>query len=255
MARTRSYKYNGVLLVFSVVFIAALIIVLLQWVQSQKEKFAFYEEFGIEIPVAYSMHGIDVSRHQKKIAWNWVKNMKVKEMQLNFAFIKATEGARLVDIQFQYNWKESKKNEMTRGAYHFFTPNDDPVKQARFFISKVKLEPGDLPPVLDAEIAGTAPVKTYRDKLKIWLDIIERHYNEKPIIYTSADFYNKYMGTAFDQHPLWVAHYYERKSPRVDRPWFFWQHNDRGNVNGIDAKVDFNVFNGDITAFQQLLLK
>lgn len=255
MAKKKRNRYNSLKLIASVLSIGALVLFLLQWIQSQKLKFVHYDAFGIDMPVAYSIHGIDVSRYQKKIAWQGVKEMRIEDIQLNFVFMKATEGVTLTDPSFAYNWRNAKKQEIARGAYHFFTPAEDPAKQAKFFISRVKLEPGDLPPVLDAEIASIFPVNVYRQKIKTWLDIVEAHYKIKPIIYTNADFYKKYMGPEFDEYPLWVAHYYEKKQPRINRAWTFWQHNDRGNVSGIDAKVDFNVFNGDIVAFQQLLIK
>ena len=51
-----------------------------------------YPAFGIDIPVNYAIHGVDVSRHQKNIDWNALKNMQDKEIRIGFAFIKATEG-------------------------------------------------------------------------------------------------------------------------------------------------------------------
>jgi lysozyme len=75
------------------------------------------------------------------------------------------------------------------------------------------------------------------------------------VIYTNVDFYNRYLGEAFDDYPLWVAHYYQRREPRIKRGWVFWQHSDEGRVNGIRSPVDFNVFNGDSTAFRALLLR
>ncbi len=253
--RRRKKNYNNFKLIASTLFICGLVVVLLRWVDNRKMKFVRYDAFGIDMPVNYQIHGIDVSRYQKKIHWKSVGEMVVDGIRLNFAFIKATEGVSLTDKQFRYNWKEARKAEMPRGAYHFFTPADDPVRQADLFISRVKLEPGDLPPVLDAELAGSLPPGLYQQKLKTWLDRVEAHYKVKPLIYTNADFYKKYLGAEFDDYPLWVAHYYEQKSPRINRPWTFWQHNDRGKVNGIDAAVDFNVFNGDVIAFQQLLVQ
>ena len=54
------------------------------------------------------------------IAWEEVKSMKVDDIQLGFAFIKATEGIGNVDPQFNRNWRRSKNNDIIRGAYHFF---------------------------------------------------------------------------------------------------------------------------------------
>jgi lysozyme len=94
-----------------------------------------------------------------------------------------------------------------------------------------------------------------RKEINDWLRIVEQHYKVKPIVYSYVDFYQTNLGSSFDNYPLWVAHYFEKEKPRINRQWMFWQHNDGGRVNGIDAKVDFNVFNGDSTAFEQLKLR
>ena len=86
----------------------------------KKKVFIRYPEFGIDIPEQYSIHGIDVSRYQSQIAWDEVKAMKVKEIRLGFAFIKATEGIGNLDPNFRRNWSKAKDNGVIRGAYHFF---------------------------------------------------------------------------------------------------------------------------------------
>ncbi|TXH21470.1 MAG: glycoside hydrolase family 25 protein [Chitinophagaceae bacterium] len=237
-----------------VVFLVLLVFFLVRF-NKPKINFITYPEFGIELPDNFDIHGIDVSKYQKNIAWDAVKSMKVKEIKIHFSFIKATEGENLVDTKFANNWAQAKKSQVARGAYHFFRANKDVDKQVAIFIKTVKLDVGDLPPVLDIEtLDNTAPEKI-RAKAKIWLDKIEAYYGVKPIIYTNAEFYNKYLGSDFDDYPLWVAHYFEQHRPRIQRNWHFWQHSDRGNVNGIDSKVDFNVFNGDSTDFENLLIK
>lgn len=221
----------------------------------RKAKFTRYPEFGIAIPESYAIHGIDVSKYQSMIAWEEVKAMKVKNIQLGFAFIKATEGIGNTDSQFKRNWKKAKDNAVIRGAYHFFIASKDGRMQAENFIDKVELEQGDMPPVLDVEqMNGATPVQL-RKEIKKWLEIVENHYRVKPIIYTNVDFYSRNLGTEFDSYPLWVAHYYQPEQPRINRGWIFWQHSDEGRVNGIVSKVDFNVFNGDSTEFKNLLIK
>ncbi len=226
-----------------------------QWKQYQKSKFTRYPEFGIAIPEAYSIHGIDVSRYQHLIAWEEVKAMRVKDIQLGFAFIKATEGIANTDPQFKRNWKKSKESEMIRGAYHFFIASKDGKMQAENFIKRVELEEGDLPPVLDVEQLNGVSSATLKKEVKKWLDVAEEYYQVKPILYTNIDFYKRHLGSDFDSYPLWIAHYYEQKQPRIERGWLFWQHNDAGNVNGITSKVDFNVFSGDSIEFRGLLMK
>lgn len=225
-----------------------------QWWNYRRSKFTKYPEFGIAIPEAYLIHGIDVSRYQQLIAWEEVKAMKVKDISLGFAFIKATEGISNTDPQFRRNWKRAKATGITRGAYHFFIGSKDGRMQAEHFIKKVDLEPGDLPPVLDVEQMNGTPAVQLKKEVKEWLEIVENYYGVKPIIYTNVDFYKRNLGEEFDHYPLWVAHYYEQRQPRIQRGWIFWQHNDNGNVNGILSKVDFNVFGGDSIAFRSLLI-
>lgn len=226
-----------------------------QWLNYRKAKFTRYPEFGIAIPEAYLIHGIDVSRYQQTIAWEEVKAMKVRNVKVGFTFIKATEGIGRTDPQFRRNWKKAKLNGIPRGAYHFFVPSKDGRLQAENFISKVELEAGDLPPVLDIEQLNSTTSVELKKELKEWLAIIENYYKVKPIIYTNIDFYTRNLGAEFDSYPLWVAHYYEQKQPRIYRGWLFWQHNDQGNVNGILSKVDFNVFVGDSIEFSKLLVR
>jgi lysozyme len=218
-------------------------------------KFVRYPAFGIDIPDSYEVHGIDVSKYQSFIDWTSVKEMRVNNVHISFAFIKATEGLGNVDKQFKRNWKKAAEAGLVKGAYHFFLCTKSGITQAKNFISNVELGPGDLPPVLDIEqLYGVKPDKM-RKEVQDWLTIVEDYYKVKPIIYTYVNFYSRFMQGRFDDYPLWAAHYLEKDKPRITRSWIFWQHNERGRVNGITKPVDFNVFNGDTSDFEKLLIK
>ena len=225
------------------------------WLLYRKAKFTRYPEFGIAIPNEYSIHGIDVSKYQDIIAWEEVKAMKVNNIQVGFAFIKATEGIDNTDPQFRRNWKRAKSNNIARGAYHFFIASKDGKMQAQNFIKRVELEAGDLPPVLDVEQRNGTTQEQLKREVRKWLETAENYYGVVPIIYTNVDFYKNNLGSEFDKYPLWVAHYYEEQQPRITREWAFWQHNDQGNINGITSKVDFNVFKGDSLQFREILIR
>jgi lysozyme len=226
-----------------------------QWWLYGRAKFVRYPEFGIAIPDEYPIHGIDVSKYQQVIAWDEVKAMQVKKIKLGFAFIKATEGIGNTDPQFRRNWKRTKDAGIIRGAYHFFLATKDGRAQAENFIKAVHLKTGDLPPVLDIEQTYGVSKNVIKNEVREWLNIVETNYNVKPIIYTNIDFYKQNLGGDFDDYPLWVAHYYQPRQPRIKRDWVFWQHSDNGRVNGILYPVDFDVFSGDSAAFGQLLIK
>jgi lysozyme len=254
MAKKKSRTWKIIVFIFSTAIIIMLIVMLFQWVVEKRSAFVTYPEFGIPIPVNYSMHGIDVSKYQDVINWQSVKSMRVKDVHISFVFVKATEGLGNEDQMFSRNWKKTKEAGLIRGAYHYFLPTKSGKAQAENFINSVTLVPGDLPPVLDIEQAyGVSPEKL-RQRAKEWLSTIEAYYGTAPIIYTNVDFYQHYLKDDFDGYPLWAAHYLQPAQPRIYRNWSFWQHNERGHVNGCYTIVDFDVFNGDSLEFQKLLL-
>ncbi len=220
-----------------------------------RTKFIHYAAFGIDIPSNFSIHGIDVSRYQKDISWADVKAMSVNNIRISFAFIKATEGTDITDEQYRDNMKAAKEAGIKRGVYHFFIASKSGRAQAVHFLETVQLKKGDLPPVLDAEQANGASVFDIQQRMADWLAIVEARYKVKPIIYTNIDFYKNFLAGRFDNYPLWVAHYLQKEKPRIERSWLFWQHSDAGHADGISGNVDFNVFNGDTTAFKQILLQ
>jgi lysozyme len=214
-----------------------------------------YPAFGIDIPPGYSLHGIDVSRYQDVINWSDVKEMQVKDIRIGFVFIKATEGADKVDAQFSRNWLNAEKENIPRGAYHYFIASKSGKAQADNFIEIARLKKGDLPPVLDIEEMNDTKPAVLQKRIKEWLDKVEEAYGTRAIIYTNIHFYNSVLKDSFEQYPVWIAHYLQPGKPRIDRKWTFWQHSESGRVNGIKTKVDFNVFSGDSLDFRNLVIK
>ena len=206
-----------------------------------------YSSFGVNLPSEYQMHGIDVSRHQRAIDWDAVSKMRQNDISITFAFIKASEGRTVVDEYFKDNWRDARESGLIRGAYHFFRPHLTGDEQAALFFRQVpKLEKGDLPPVLDIEMHGSCPAARLKKNLKRWLVLSEKRYGMTPIIYTNYGFYKHYLtGKEFKKYPLWIAHYQTSDLRSKLSNWHFWQHSDRGRVNGIRGTVDFNVFNGE----------
>ena len=166
--------------------------------------------------------------------------------------MKATEGGDHNDTTFEVNFANARNHGFIRGAYHFYIPGTDALKQADFFIRTVKLDTGDLPPVLDVEVTGRKEKQELQQGLKRWLDRVESHYGVKPILYTSYKFKTRYLDDSiFNAYPYWIAHYYV-DSVKYQGKWNFWQHTDVGNVPGIKEDVDLNVFNGTLEDLKKL---
>ena len=210
--------------------------------------------YGICMPYGYQVHGIDISHYQGDIDWKMLTQTRQGQFPIRFVFMKSTEGGDFADKNFVANFDSAKAHGFIRGAYHFYNPKTDANKQADFFIRSVKLEKGDLPPVLDIEKKGK-DVKKLQSDLKLWLQKVERHYGVKPIIYASYKFKTRYLNdSVFNSYPYWIAHYYV-DSVKYEGDWKFWQHTDVGTLPGISEQVDLNIFNGSLSALDSLLIK
>lgn len=210
--------------------------------------------YDVCMPYGYFVHGIDVSHYQGNINWEELALNQTGEYPIHFVFMKATEGSDLDDKTFPQNFELARRHGFIRGAYHFLTTKTDPLMQAEFFIRNVKLKQGDLPPVLDVEVAGKKSKEELQENVKKWLFRVEEHYGVKPIIYTSYKFKMKYLNDSlFNTYPYWIAHYYV-SSVRYEGKWDFWQHSDVGRVPGIKESVDLNVFNGSLEELRELTI-
>jgi GH25 family lysozyme M1 (1,4-beta-N-acetylmuramidase)/LysM repeat protein len=207
--------------------------------------------------------GIDVSYWDAGIDWP-----KVRATGQRFVFVKATEGITYKDSTFKFNWSGAKTAGLLRGAYHFFRCNVDAKKQADYFIEYVKSfkDDAELPHVLDLETNDGVNKEKIVPAAKVWLDRVEAAFGKKPIIYSGQYFLQDYFVVAgggppawAKDYPLWLAQYpnqyFEESKPFLPRGWFnwaFWQYSDKGVVNGINAAVDMNVFNGTLEELYKL---
>ncbi|MDE6335399.1 MAG: hypothetical protein K2L34_02405 [Muribaculaceae bacterium] len=214
------------------------------------------------------VYGMDVSNHQKKIDWEKLVlyadstgtvtgNLKSSPyvQPIMFAFIKSTEGTDWVAHTFKYNFEEARRCGIPRGAYHFLRLSDIDG-QIKNFIDHTVLEPGDLPPVLDMELDNREMAQhadlacEYAHK---WLDAMEKHYGVRPILYTYDSYYNSYLkGKGFDDYDFFIARYNPETMPRVPH-LEIWQFTEKGNLGGIETKVDLNIFMGDYKDFEKFV--
>lgn len=203
-----------------------------------------YAPTQVATPVATAT-GVDVSGYQPTVDWQ-----KVAASGIAFAFIKATEATTLVDHAFARHWAQAKEAKLLRGAYHFFRPKVDAAAQARFFLAQLE-DPGELPPVLDVEVAdGVAPAQVVAG-VHAWLDVVAGSLG-RPIIYTSPSFWNALPGAAdvAARADLWVAHWGAHVPASVNgwQRWTFWQFTNKATVSGIPgtADMDEDQFNGSV---------
>ncbi len=201
--------------------------------------------------------GIDISHYQRKddIKWDSL-SIGNRTIPIEFVVLRATMGDRSADRNFDEFWTLAKKHNLIRGAYHFYRADEDPVVQANNFLENVKLEEGDLPPILDIEkIPKRKSNEKLIEDLKTWCRIVEKTYGAKPIIYTYYHYYKDYLKGEFDDYPLWLANYNDVPAPAPEGiEWNFWQFTENGIVYGINSKVDVDLYNGGLWSLKRLTL-
>lgn len=202
----------------------------------------------------YPVRGVDVSHYQGEIDWSVLSGENI-----DFAFIKATEGSSYVDETFQYNFENAKDAGLSVGAYHFFSFDSKSETQAENFINTVIPFEGMLPPVVDFEFYGgkekNPPAKEEVCKsLQELLMLLEEHYKIKPIIYATEKSYDLYLAGDFENYDIWIRNVVS--SPRMsdEREWTFWQYTNRGKLSGYNGEeefIDINVFYGTKKEFEE----
>jgi lysozyme len=220
-------------------------------VQDQDPAFDLTELPPLEESNPMTHHGIDVSYHSGAVEWD-----SVAAQGFQFAFVKATEGVDLKDPAFDKHWQELKSAGIVRGAYHFYVTEDPPEMQAQFFITNVRLEPGDLAPVVDVEVIGHNTAPGLSDRLTVFLATLHDHYGVLPIIYTSPAFWNKHLTADFGHYPLWVAEY-EVDEPRIPNGWTnwqMWQWKGDTTVAGVEKTADVTRINHPRYSLDDLLI-
>ena len=203
----------------------------------------------------YKIRGIDVSAYQGNIDWNILSNQEI-----DFAFIKATEGSSFVDEKFKENYENAIKTNLKIGAYHFFSYDSEGSTQADNFIKNVPKTEEMLPPVVDIEFYGDKyknipDVEETQKQLQILLDKLEEYYEKKPIIYATYKSYNLYIVNNFKDNYIWIRDVYLTPKLKDNREWTFWQYTDKAKLdayNGEETRIDMNVFNGDINTFEKM---
>lgn len=193
--------------------------------------------------------GVDVSSYQANINMN-----KLKEQNIQFIYIKATEGSKAQDNTFEKNWDNAKKAGLLSGAYHFFSFDSEGKTQAENFINTVDDNmKGRLIPAVDVEYYGDKKENPPKKEdvvreLKVFVDALEKEYGVKPIIYSGAEIYDKYLKGEFDEYKKWISSFYTPLSWNYKDDWYIWQYLNKGELEGYsggEKYIDLNILNKD----------
>ena len=186
-----------------------------------------------------SYDGIDISRHQGRIHWDELSEVK----RLKFIYVKATEGATIQDPWYEANINQARKHQIPVGSYHFLSKMPA-VMQFENFRAVYDKERQDLLPVVDAEDDGTKGLSKSEIQLllKTFCKLCKSYYGHTPIIYCSESYFKDYLSPEFDNYYLWIASY-DHEPVLPGKPHYdIWQFSKHGRVPGVWNWVDLNRF-------------
>lgn len=179
--------------------------------------------------------GIDVSNNNGHVDW-----AAVKAAGYAYAICKATEGLGFVDSFYPANRAGAAAHGIHFGAYHFYTPGEDPAAQVSFFMQHAKPAKGDIVPTLDYERspADRAPAEAF-------VVALHRELGHWPMFYSYLSFIGSMRipgASPLANCALWLADYTTAR-PAPPAPWHeitIWQHSSTGVVPGVGGSVDLD---------------
>lgn len=203
----------------------------------------------------YEVRGADVSSYQGDIDWQ-----VLAAQDIQFAYIKATEGSGHVDERFAENWRAVSATDLYVGAYHFFSYDSPGRTQADNFIATVPMTENALPPVVDLEFYGDKakhpPTKeAVVPELHNLLEALEQHYGKRPILYVTDTTYLLYVYGQLDDYDIW---YRDVITDPPEGHWAIWQYTNRMKLDGYDGKetfIDMNAFMGTKEEWERFIRK
>lgn len=191
--------------------------------------------------------GIDVSKWNKDIDWE-----KVKEAGIEFAIIRcgyrgASSGALVLDPMYEKNIKGAIEAGIPVGVYFFTQAIDEveAIEEASMVIRLIEDYDVDYPVFLDSESAGgdgRADKLDAEERLRYHRAFLETIASAgyETGVYASKNWFNDRLDvTQLSQYKIWLAEYAD--APTYDKYYDMWQYTSKGTVDGIETKVDLDL--------------
>ena len=163
-----------------------------------------------------------------------------------YVYLKATEGGDNRDDKYVRNIELAHQYGLKVGSYHFYRPKIEQQRQLENFMTQCLPGDQDLIPMIDIETTSGLRTDEFCDSLFKFIDLVEKAYKQKPLLYTFTNFYNHYLIGKINDYKLMIAQYTQREPVlRAGRDFEMWQYTGKGQINGINGYVDKSRFMGN----------
>lgn len=192
--------------------------------------------------------GIDVSKFNKDIDWNAVKESGVKFVIIRCGYRGSKTGSIVEDPKFRENIEGAIRAGIPVGVY-FFTQavsEVEAVEEASAVVSLIGSYKITYPVFIDSESAGGSGradnlgVPERSAALEAFCETV-RGSGYKAGIYASKNWFNNRLDiTKFTPGDvIWLAEYNDK--PTYGGDYAMWQYSSAGNISGIEGRVDLNL--------------
>lgn len=191
--------------------------------------------------------GIDVSKWNKDIDWEQVKDAGIEFAIIRCGYRGASSGALVLDPMYEQNIEGAIEAGIPVGVYFFTQATDEveAIEEASMVIRLIEDYDVDYPVFLDSESAGgsgRADKLDAEERLrchKAFLETIASAGYETGV-YASKNWFNDRLDvTQLSQYKIWLAEYAD--VPSYDKYYDMWQYTSKGTVDGIETRVDLNL--------------
>ena len=205
-------------------------------------------QFGADgvLQLSSGSMGIDVSKWNRNIDWNAVKNSGVNFAIIRCGYRGSSTGALIEDPYFRRNIQGAQNAGIKVGVY-FFTQavNDvEAVEEASFVYSLIQGYNLSFPAYLDVEASGGRAdgidVDTRTTVCRTFCQTLASR-GVRAGIYANKTWLTSRINTpTLTAHSIWLAQY--AAAPSYTRTRHnMWQYTSKGRIPGISTRVDMNI--------------
>lgn len=189
--------------------------------------------------------GIDVSKWNKTIDWEKVKESGVRFVIIRCGYRGSKTGVLVEDPYFRQNIQGAKDAGLKVGVY-FFTQainQAEAVEEASMVLSLTEGYELDYPIFIDTEGSGgradSLDAITRTAVCQAFCETIEQAGGEAGVYASRNWYYNNVDDDALAEYTIWVAEY--REEPLYTGRYDIWQYTSSGRIDGIEGRVDLNL--------------
>ncbi|MCR5337119.1 MAG: hypothetical protein K6E75_01040 [Lachnospiraceae bacterium] len=203
-------------------------------------------ETNVRLQDGVSIFGIDVSKWNKTIDWNKVKNQGVDFAIIRCGYRGSKSGYLIEDPCFEENIKNATAAGVKVGVYFFTQAKTaaEGVEEASMVLSLTKGYELSFPLYIDTEGAGGGradgiSVSERTEAVRAFCETVE-NAGLTAGVYASKFWLNHNLDMGqLSGYSIWLAQYSSKAT--YDGIYDMWQYTSAGRLDGIDTLVDYDL--------------